>query len=143
MLLIHAVCRPYKKSWHNVLDAFLFSNLFFVNGLSYLNYSLTTHKSMTLYGSQESTIQIVAIFQIGLILLPLIYLIVYTTYCIILKLKVVGVCGKYSVSRQRLNTNDYNASHIMRVLDSRNIDESCEEASGYKLLEHSHQKESQ
>ena len=136
MLLIHAVCRPYKKSWHNVLDAFLFFNLFFVNGLSYVNYYLSTRKSVD--GYQESDIQIVAFFQIGLILLPFVYLILYTTYCIILKLKAARVCRKHSVSRRRLNTNDSNAGHILCALDSRSIDESYEEASGYKLLKDSH-----
>ena len=128
MLMFHAICRPYKKPWHNVLDAFLFFNLFLINGLAYLNYYLSAHKSM--YGNQETTIQIIAGFQIGLILLPFVYLIVYTIYCMILKL---NVCKRHSDCHQELN--DSNIAHVLHAIDTRNIDESCDEISNYKLLE--------
>ena len=131
MLMIHAVCRPYKKLWHNVLDAFLFFNLFLINGLAYLNYYRASSKRV--YGNQESTIQILAGFQVGLILLPLVYLIVYTAYCIILKLKMASICKKRSDYQQEINESSI--AHVLHAIDSRNANESFKETSNYKLLE--------
>ena len=119
MLLIHAVCRPYKKPWHNVLDAFLFFNLFLINGLAYFNYSLASHKKIFTI-SPDITLQVVAAFQTGLILLPLVYLIIYTTSYIVLKLKAMRVCKKYSSN----STNEVDASYMLYAIDAMRTDDS-------------------
>ena len=124
MLVMHALCRPYKKSWHNVLDAFLFFNLFAVNGMAYYNYYLAST-----YDNQYTEIQTIAAFQTGLILLPLVYLVVYIAYCIVSKVKTV--CA-HKYSRIRMDTDNSNA--VLQAIDSRRFEESVAETSNYRLL---------
>ena len=126
MLALHAACRPYKKSWHNVLDALLFFNLFSINGLAYYNYHLASR-----FENQDTKIQIIAIFQTGLILLPLVYLVAYTTYRIAVKLRAVCL---HKYSRSELDTD--NSDAVLQAMDSRNVDEQYEETSNYRLLKH-------
>lgn len=73
ILAVHALCQPYKKRWHNVLDGFLFLNLSIVNAATLFNFSLTLSlKDSQKYVNRASTVQVLLLY------LPLIYVIVYT-----------------------------------------------------------------
>ena len=41
MLIFHAICQPYKKRLHNVIDILLFGNLAGINAIIYCNLSLS------------------------------------------------------------------------------------------------------
>ena len=73
ILAVHAVCRPYKKSWHNILDAFLFVNLSLINLLTLFNY----HLSLRREGYAQDIVKVASTFQVTLLYLPLVYISVY------------------------------------------------------------------
>ena len=129
MLTIHAACRPYKKPWHNVLDSSLFFNLFVINGLAFYNYCLTsiTHENNKIN-------QVITFLQTGLILLPLVYLIGYTLYCLVRKLKTV--CTHCSDFQQVDTGHGSNDALILHAIDSRSTEESeaFPDPSNYKLI---------
>lgn len=66
MLTIHTWMQPYKLSWHNRLDAFIFATLALVN-------------IITLYRYVCSSNHLIEAIQIGVAYLPLMYLAVYIT----------------------------------------------------------------
>ena len=72
MLILHAVCQPYKKRLHNVIDALLFGNLALINAITMNNFS-TSRSIIPLDVSITTWIQII------LILLPLLIMLVYLT----------------------------------------------------------------
>ena len=41
MLILHAICQPYKKRLHNVIDTLLFGNLAVINAITYYIFSST------------------------------------------------------------------------------------------------------
>lgn len=74
ILTVHALCQPYKKRWHNVLDALLFVTLSLINTATLFNFTLTLNLRNSLkYINQASTVQVFLLY------LPLIYIIIYTT----------------------------------------------------------------
>ena len=83
MFLLHAACRLYKKVWHNILDAFLFSNLIIIIAMTFFNYQLTE-----MYNSDD-TVQKWSGFQAAMVVLPLLYLIVDIAYHILITTGVV------------------------------------------------------
>ncbi len=119
ILVLHSICFPYKKKWHNVLDAFLFANLALINAIASFNYT----------SSNQSVLTNLAGLQCGLILLPLVYLIAYTIYNIALKIKVKMTSSTHKVILQENN----NSNDVLEMLDARNVDES-EEPIDYVLL---------
>lgn len=70
---IHAVCQPYKKRWHNILDALLFLNLSLINMITSFNFQYTI--SATPY---DHYINIASTLQVVLLYLPLAYMTIYT-----------------------------------------------------------------
>ena len=73
ILTIHALCQPYKKKWHNILDALLFMNLFMINTATLTNFSLALYvKNSQKYIDQASAVQVFLLY------LPLIYITIYT-----------------------------------------------------------------
>ena len=66
MLVLHAVCQPYKKRLHNVVDTLLIGNLALVNAITYYNFSTSASEV------DDSIISATVWIQTVLILLPLI-----------------------------------------------------------------------
>ena len=75
MLTLHATFCPYKKRWHNILDAILFCNLIIINTITHYNYSLSFLKF-----DSTTLVTVMISLQCVLILLPLVYLIAFTIY---------------------------------------------------------------
>lgn len=71
ILVVHSVCQPYQKRWHNILDALLFANLVVINGLTSLHYY-----SIRVDGQlHDSTLRTATMnIQVLLIYLPLVYI---------------------------------------------------------------------
>ena len=94
MLVVHSVCQPYEKRWHNILDTLLLTNLVIINGITTLLYywirvdvgrdSLQITRRTTILGS----------IQLVLIYLPLLYIAVYVVGCILRKTMCKGVSEK-------------------------------------------------
>ena len=123
MLGLHAACRPYKLAWHNVLDAAIFANLAIINTITFYNFSLSSGGPR-----YQDTVEIMSLIQGVLIILPLIYLGLYTAFHCVHKLKAVCVCKKRKESIQD-STDD-----ILDMVDHRILDESLNELSDYHLL---------
>ena len=70
---IHVAIHPYQKKWHNIVDAFIISDIAMINVLSLYIYVKATDLDQT---GQES-IPTVVIIRLMLIYLPLIYVISY------------------------------------------------------------------
>ena len=87
ILMLHAVAQPYKKRWHNVVDTLIFADLAIINGLTLFNYvKVTTGKE----GQQsiQNVVVITSSIQFVLIILPLLYMAVYTTVQLVKRLKI-------------------------------------------------------
>lgn len=104
ILMAHALCQPYKKSWHNMLDTLLFTNLSVVNALSLFNFIQTrditaSHTKV----NTASTVQVVCLY------LPLVYIVVYTVGNVINKFKGNKKFKIRSKARKRSTSklNDY------------------------------------
>ena len=59
ILLLHAVCQPYKKRAHNIIDTLLFTNLAVINGITMYNFSnvesnIKTHQTTAALGYIQS-----------------------------------------------------------------------------------------
>ena len=79
MLMIHAFVQPYKKRWHNVVDAVLFADLALINAITTFNFgrsfSRYDNRSMIIAGS----------IQALLIWLPGVYMAAYVTWYILME----------------------------------------------------------
>ena len=73
IIAFHASVQPYQKTWHNVVDAFIFSDLAIINALSIYIYIKATDLSQA---AQES-ISAAIIVRMLLIYLPLVYAVLY------------------------------------------------------------------
>ena len=83
IVFIHVILRPHKESWHNIIEFVILINLLFVNTATLLNYSVLV------WGSVEPSraVIVLAWLQILAMLLPIIYLAVYTVITIHRRLK--------------------------------------------------------
>ena len=81
MLVLHCICQPYQKRWHNVLDTFIFAVLVFAIGLSNLNHYLVRVDSRKYNSTNLSSV-----FQLILIYMPICYLVIYCTVWLLRKL---------------------------------------------------------
>lgn len=85
-LTIHAICQPYIKGIHNIIDALLFTNLSLITFLASLNYQTTRgHKKMV-----RGCVVPTSIIQLVLIYLPLV---VMGVYVLLALRKKIGVCS--------------------------------------------------
>ena len=132
MLTIHATFCPYKKRWHNILDAILFCNLIIINTITHYNYYLSLKAS-------SDVVTVMISLQCVLILLPLVYLIAFTIYSIVVKTKPLCTFRCHS-SAQRTTEDD--SDIILNILDERSIENSTKrsydntfEPSDYTLME--------
>ena len=73
ILALHAVCQPYVKRGHNIIDTLLLANLIVISSLSFYNY----HRNHYLRGVKHSTTTPAAKLQLVLIYLPLVVLGMY------------------------------------------------------------------
>ena len=73
ILTIHAICQPYKRRCHNIIDALLFANLSAINAITLYNFNLTSDVTVG-----HTNINIASTVQVILLYLPVIYLLVYT-----------------------------------------------------------------
>ena len=82
MLMVHALVQPYKKRWHNALDAMLFAVLALINALTTFNFGRSFSQNYS------KDIKIVTSIQGFLICLPGVYMTFYLTAYILIE-----VCG--------------------------------------------------
>ena len=73
ILALHAICQPYVKRAHNIIDTLLLANLIIICCLSFYNF----HRNHYLRGVEHSTTTAAAVLQLVLIYLPLTVLCVY------------------------------------------------------------------
>lgn len=66
MLIVHALCQPYKKRLHNIIDTLLFGNLAIINAITYYNIIASGAGANTMAANTLSVW-----VQIVLIILPL------------------------------------------------------------------------
>ena len=76
MLVLHTLCQPYNKRWHNILDTFLLADLALINSITVVHY----YASRVDNGQQyQNRIDKSSILQIVLMYLPVLYLLSYIT----------------------------------------------------------------
>ena len=76
VLALHAICQPYTKKVHNIVDTLLFTNLAIISAISFANYHQKQHNhgnKMT----KSTSFNMSVIFQLILIYLPAAVLIIY------------------------------------------------------------------
>ena len=73
MLVLHAVCQPYKKRLHNVIDTLLIGNLALINAITFYNVWTST----TLSAVERPVISVTVWIQTVLIMLPLVCMLFY------------------------------------------------------------------
>ena len=71
MLVVHAFFQPYKKRWHNAIDAMFFADLALINALTTFNFGRSFSKD------NNGDISIVTSVQALLICLPGVYMLFY------------------------------------------------------------------
>ena len=93
ILVLHSVCRPYRKTWHNILDTLLIADVAIINRLTAVHYygsRVDTGMYRQVYISKSSVVQLI------LILLPAAYLACYVLVQVVRK-----TCCKDPLQRQR------------------------------------------
>ena len=75
VLALHAICQPYAKKVHNIVDTLFFTNLAIINAISFANYYRNQIFNERAYEIQF--INIFVAFQLVLIYLPLLAMTVY------------------------------------------------------------------
>ena len=75
IVFVHVSLRPYKKSWHNLLESGILLNLLLVNSITIFNYA------GTIWGGVDSSKETypLAWVQTFVLSLPLVYLVAYTS----------------------------------------------------------------
>ena len=126
MLVLHTICQPYKKAWHNILDALLFISLALINILTFYNYQLVSEYNTNSVEIVQATVGI----QAMLVLLPLVYLVTYTAYHIVKRIKAVCRCKSIPSKQEDFD----NSNEVIDTLDTRHFDDSGMEMDNYVLL---------
>ena len=75
IIALHAICQPYIRGVHNVIDTLLFTNLVFINSLSFINYYRSRKYEQRDTHHGNTTVS--AIVQLVLIYLPVAVMGVY------------------------------------------------------------------
>ena len=131
MLFIHSICQPYKRKWHNVLDALVFVNLLLINGITAYNFHYTEKDIAQKIGT-DTFIHM----QLILVYLPLAYFVIYTVVCIIVKIRRIRKVKSSSLAIQLRQLMKMAGSE--EELPSRleqNDQESDDEVNDYQLYE--------
>ena len=95
LVFLHITIQPYKMRWHNLLESAFLINLLFVNTITIFNYAAT------IWGDSESQNEVITAvwIQVLTVILPLVYLVVYTLVSLYQKIK------QFKNGYQRLDTN--------------------------------------
>ena len=119
---VHAICQPYKKRWHNILDSLLFLNLSLVNIITYFNFQ------HTITGTFQHHIIVASTFQVILLYLPLVYITIYIAVNVIRKAKVSKV-GSRALSlisgvktKPKTEPSDYQQLLSLSIAEERKLD---------------------
>ena len=83
MLILHAICQPYKKRVHNIIDTLLFSNLIFINAITMYNFYNINSKL-----EHSTRVSFATCVQTVLMLLPLLVVMMF------LMAKIILLCCK-------------------------------------------------
>ena len=75
IIAVHAAVQPYQKTWHNIVDAFIFSDIAIINALSMYIYI----KATDLDQAAQESISTAIVVRLLLIYLPLVYAVLYLT----------------------------------------------------------------
>jgi predicted outer membrane repeat protein len=117
ILALHAICQPYVKRSHNIIDILLLANLIIISCLSFYNY----HRNHYLRGVKHSTTAPAAIVQLVLIYLPLIAL---CTYILMIACKMVKKRKKivFSASDKLVPRRANRLREFIRTISDENDD---------------------
>ena len=88
IFMIHAIAQPYKERWHNIVDSLMLFTLALVYTTTQYSYITSNFILQT-----ESVVKIVSSIEHVLIYFPLVYVLGYSLYCIVHKLK-GHTCGE-------------------------------------------------
>ena len=102
ILLLHAICQPYKKRLHNIIDALLFTNLAVMNGITLYNYSNVNSDLDMSYNIHVSS-WIQAILIVTPLVVTLMYLVVKFLFCKI-------ICKKFLLAKLETNSEEIEMS---------------------------------
>ena len=100
MFMLHAICQPYKKNLHNVIDSLLFGNLIIINALTMYNYSVI---NSGIYKPESFTVT--TWIQVVLIILPLL---LFTAAFILLKVS----CKIYNMTLSKVTKRCSTLDHL-------------------------------
>ena len=93
-LATHALCQPYKKRWHNLLDTALLTNLCAVNALAHYNYT-----TLIISRSDSDKVSLAILIQILLLYSALIYMLVYAVKVFTVKFGIFMAATKDEVEK--------------------------------------------
>ena len=83
IITVHAAVQPYHKTWHNIVDAFIFADLAIINAISIYIYI----KATDLDRASRESISTAIVVRMLLIFLPLIYTVSYLTVLALKRLR--------------------------------------------------------
>ena len=106
ILTLHSIIRPYKETWHNVIDILILMNTAIVNGLSFYLYANDNIATVITRG-----IHIEQLIQLVLIYLPMCCVVLYIIY---------GFVKKFCKIEFKPNT-DKETSYPARLLNSNSV----------------------
>ena len=109
ILTAHCICQPYKKRWHNILDALLFMILSTVNALSLFNYHFKRRSN------KEYTINKTATIIVILLYVPIAYVVVITA------VKIFKLVKKLYANRNS-NAHENETNDYFEFFEDRNIE---------------------
>ena len=131
MLLVHSVFQPYKKRWHNVLDALIFFILSVINGITVYNY----HYSKLGFADKIG-VNVLVHIQIFLAYLPLVYFVIFTVYSLVNKIKNIRKLKTSSLTiqlQQLMKRSESDDELPSRLGDNKDVQESDEDADKYHI----------
>lgn len=107
MLMFHSIVQPYKKRWHNIMDAFLFCNLAVINRLTLFNYTRASVRH-----DYQQEINTATFIQACLISLPLVYITFYAIAQTVLKMKRCVHCHKEPRRKDQSSEEHHNLTEM-------------------------------
>ena len=97
MLLLHAVCHPYKERSHNIIDALLFGKLAAINAITYYNITLSATTQATVLSLSLTTW-----IQILLVILPMPIMLC----CLFVRSALARKCWNHFCSKHNQSSTD-------------------------------------
>ena len=108
MLTMHACIRPYKREWHNFIDALLFSLLLLLNSMTLFNYN-----ERVVHQHHRDIVGIISSLQVMMAWIPLILMILY--------LITKGICQvkSFCLSRRADRNTIFDLSFLLDAEENR------------------------